>query len=65
MKECDPSEKKYYGEHQLIPGMTLRDYFAAVTLGSEICQLAENYAQRAIIAYKQADAMMNIRESKP
>ena len=44
-----------------VPGMTLRDYFAAKAMQG-LLQYAYAHADRASVAYKVADAMLAERE---
>ena len=43
-----------------VPGMTLRDYFAAKAMQG-LMQYAYTHADRASVAYKAADAMLKER----
>ena len=43
-----------------VPGMTLRDYFAAKAMQG-LMQYAYTHADRASVAYKVADAMLKER----
>lgn len=62
----NPPTKIYYG------GMTLRDYFAAKSISSMLAPnpvtgqfaLVSDFDACAIMAYKMADAMLRVRQSK-
>ena len=62
----NPPTKLYYG------GMTLRDFFAAKSLSSMLAPnpvtgqfaLVSDFDACAIMAYKMADAMLRVRQSK-
>lgn len=48
-------------ESKSIPGMSLRDYFAAIALPHFIIANDGPYTQDAIQAYAAADAMLKVR----
>jgi hypothetical protein len=54
--------KGYAGETY---GMTLRDWFAGQALAGLLAHTGESERNRAVAAYRYADAMIKAREVKP
>jgi hypothetical protein len=51
-----------YGER--VPGMTLRDWFAGQALAGLLAHTGESERNRAVAAYRYADAMLRARDTR-
>lgn len=61
-----PAQDSPYGppvvQYSIVPGMSLRDYFAAQALGSLVSRGSFTETVAAKLAYDYADAMLKRRE---